>query len=192
MKRVSEVLHERDVGARREPESESIAKRKGQISVPIGRTELLVGIPRAEISELDHARRHLDDLMETRPTPGMEEGLERSNVSVGVTRLRTTATPYLERQSRERPDNTNRGFAPDSVLERSTPDETVREQPVGVGPAVGEGSGIVVACPGRRPENITALAGQLENLRTGISGEHRRTECDGDAANEREMHWSEG
>ena len=84
MECVAEVLHERDVGAGRKPEPESVAKREREVAITVQRAEPLSRIPRAKVSELDDSRRHLDDLMQPRTAAGVKERLQPENVSVRI------------------------------------------------------------------------------------------------------------
>jgi N-acetylmuramic acid 6-phosphate etherase len=190
MERVTEVLHQGDVGTSGNPESESIAQCEREIAIAIGRAELLARIFRAKVAELDEARRYLDHLVQSEAGPGMKERLQRENVAVGVARLLVDATPDLERKTREGAHDADRRSAPDAVLQGSAPRQSISEDPVGAGAAIGEGSWVVVPDPRARPHDVASFARQLQDLRGALSGDDSHSDHESEETNERSLHWS--
>ena len=137
VKRVPEVLHESDLRAPRDAEPKAVAKRKGEIAIAIHWFKLLTSVLRAKVAKLDNARGHLDYLVESQSATGVKNRLQRENITVSVDR-RCTPRSHLERDARERTQQTDRRPTTDSVLQRSAPPQSVGEEPVAARAAVGE------------------------------------------------------
>lgn len=184
VERVAKILHESDLCPTRKTKPESVSQRKGEIAVSVHRAQLFTSAVRAEVPELAHAGGHLDHLMESDLSARVKECLERQNVPFGLAGGRVRSAANLERQTREAPDDAERGSPADSVFQGATPPEAIGEDPVRAGPSIRHTAWIDVAGPDGRREHGTACARQLENLSGCFGGDAAAGDDDGQEMNE--------